>query len=132
MQSMELAYGLWLMEGNLLGCELRENTASNLGGGLFSGGDISLQNCLICENLPDWISGDWTDGTGNDFPVHCPNDCLGDFDSDYDVNVVDLLGLIGDWGACEIGYPCPGDFNDDGYVDVTDLLMVVGKWGPCE
>ena len=123
--------GLWLGTGSLLGCQLRENVATNLGGGLYSDVEVSLQNCLICDNLPDWIAGQWIDNTGNDFPVFCPNDCVGDFDSDNYVNVIDLLGLIGDWGACEIGSPCPGDFNSDGSVDVTDLLVVIGNWGPC-
>ncbi len=126
--------GLYLEEGSILRSELRGNIASVAGGGLYSASPtgIYLQDSLICENEPDWIEGAWVDGTGNDFPVNCPTDCPGDYDSDGDVNVVDLLGVIGDWGPCNPGAPCPSDFDGDGVVGVTDVLAVIGNWGPCE
>ena len=110
------------------------NVAGNSGGGLYSASAIGilLEGSLICENEPDWIEGEWIDGTGNDFPVYCPTDCPGDFDSDGFVNVIDVLGLIGDWGSCPPQSPCPGDFNDDDSVNVSDLLVVIDNWGPCE
>jgi hypothetical protein len=57
------------------------------------------------------------------------NDCPADINSDTQVNVTDLLAVIGGWGACPP--PCPPDTNDDGQVNVTDLLAVIGSWGPC-
>ncbi|MHC4421013.1 MAG: right-handed parallel beta-helix repeat-containing protein [Planctomycetota bacterium] len=54
--------------------------------------------------------------------------CPWDLDSDGNVNVVDLLIVIANWGPCE---DCPADFNDDGFVNVLDLLALIGNWGPC-
>ena len=45
-----------------------------------------------------------------------------------DVNVEDLLAVIGQWGT--ESPEC--DFDGSGIVDVNDLLMVVGGWGECE
>ena len=55
--------------------------------------------------------------------------CLGDINFDSEVDVSDLLILIGDWGICS---DCISDLNFDGIVDVTDLLIIVGNWGPCQ
>ena len=50
----------------------------------------------------------------------------GDVDADGDVDVDDLLGLIGTWGSCD---GCPADFDGDGDVDIDDLLVVLGQYG---
>ena len=54
----------------------------------------------------------------------------GDVDGDGIVNVVDLLIMLGNWGACPAPCPpnCPGDVNADCLVDVQDLLIVLGNW----
>lgn len=52
----------------------------------------------------------------------------GDVDLDGQVNVTDLLKLLGAWGARAPGDP-PADFNNDGLVNVTDLLTLLGNWG---
>ena len=53
--------------------------------------------------------------------------CLGDFNDDGSVTVLDLLTLIAAWG--------PGngeeDLNGDGNVNVLDLLLLIGAWGEC-
>jgi hypothetical protein len=54
--------------------------------------------------------------------------CPWDISDDGTVNVVDLLQLIGSWGACE---DCTADFNDDGLVNVEDLLALIANFGPC-
>ncbi len=56
------------------------------------------------------------------------NDCPADINNDGQVNVTDLLAVIGAWGACT---GCSADINNDGQVNVTDLLAVIGAWGPC-
>ena len=57
------------------------------------------------------------------------SDCVADIDGDDEVNVADLLILIGAWGPCP---GCDADLDDDGEVNVADLLILIGAWGPCE
>jgi hypothetical protein len=54
----------------------------------------------------------------------CPRDLSGN----GNVDVVDLLMIIGSWGPCA---GCPADFNDDGLVNVVDLLALIANFGPC-
>jgi hypothetical protein len=61
-------------------------------------------------------------------PLPPTNDCPADTNTDGNVNVTDLLAVIGAWGTCA---GCPADTNNDGQVNVTDLLAVIGAWGPC-
>ncbi len=53
----------------------------------------------------------------------CPWDC-GVVDGEVDV--LDFLALLADWGM--IGSAC--DFNGNG-VDVVDFLKLLSAWGPC-
>jgi hypothetical protein len=53
--------------------------------------------------------------------------CTGDVNNDSNVDVTDLLEVVGAWG--ESGGPA--DVNGDGIVNVADILEVVGAWGPC-
>jgi len=55
--------------------------------------------------------------------------CPGDFDATGDVNVDDLLILLGEFSSCTSN--CQADMNGDGIVDVNDMLMLLGAWGPC-
>ena len=52
----------------------------------------------------------------------CPWDCS---DGDGNVNIVDFLTLLFQWGA-----PGTCDF-DGGGVGITDMLALLGNWGPC-
>ena len=69
--------------------------------------------------------------TGVAFPAASP--CVADLDSDGDVDVDDLLLLLGAWGTCSGPCPpsCVGDINLDCVVDVDDLLALIAAWGPC-
>lgn len=54
--------------------------------------------------------------------------CPEDLNDDTQVNVTDLLTLLGAWGSN------PGhvaDINGDTNVNVTDLLALLAAWGPC-
>ena len=83
------------------------------------------------------MSGDgrWLAGWGNDgspstvsWFVELPGapSCLADLDASGDVEVNDVLILIGAWGGSG------GDVNGDGTTDTVDLLALLGAWGPCE
>ena len=54
--------------------------------------------------------------------------CPADIDGSGNVNINDLLMVIGNWGATG---PNPADITGDGVVDVNDLLAVIGDWGAC-
>ncbi len=55
----------------------------------------------------------------------------GDVNADGHVDVVDLLDLVGAFGASsgDPAYDLSCDFDTDGTVDVIDLLTMIGNWG---
>ncbi|MHC4218928.1 MAG: DNRLRE domain-containing protein [Planctomycetota bacterium] len=57
-------------------------------------------------------------------PPPCPWDCA--LPSDGEVNVVDFLALLAQWG--QVGVSC--DF-DGGGVSITEFLAMLANWGPC-
>lgn len=57
-------------------------------------------------------------------------DCPADLNDDRTVDVLDLLLMLGNWGACGDA-PCLNDLTLDRVVDVQDLLALLGTWGPC-
>ena len=56
------------------------------------------------------------------------NPCPSDLDGSGEVDVKDLLILLGAWGPNK-GHPA--DLDGSGEVDVKDLLILLGAWGPC-
>lgn len=58
----------------------------------------------------------------------CPQ--FADLNGDEQVDVFDLLELLGQWGPCPQGTPCPADLTNSGGVDVHDLLFLLNHWGP--
>jgi hypothetical protein len=75
-------------------------------------------------------------GIAFDCNRNCVDDiteCLADIDGNGQVDVTDLLSIIGMWGQTwEPGdVPLPGDINWDHVVDVTDLLDLIIIWGDC-
>jgi len=48
-----------------------------------------------------------------------------DITGDGMVNSLDLIALLGSWGACP---GCPADLNGDGFVDSIDLAMLLLCW----
>jgi len=60
--------------------------------------------------------------------ITCGTTCLGDLDGNGEVNVADLLSIIGAWGTDD---PI-ADLDGNGIVAVGDLLIAIGQWGSCE
>jgi hypothetical protein len=55
--------------------------------------------------------------------------CVGDITADGQINIVDLLAVISNWGQTGTN---PADVNGDGIVNIADLLAVIAGWGPCD
>lgn len=64
-----------------------------------------------------------------------PACCPADLDGSGDVNVKDLLILLGAWGPCpncgDCGAQCVADIDCDCDVGVKDENILLGAWGPC-
>ncbi len=53
-----------------------------------------------------------------------------DVNGDGTVDVLDLIAVIGAWGACpDFPQLCPADIDGNGAVDTTDLVEVLVSWG---
>lgn len=57
--------------------------------------------------------------------------CMGDFDSDGDVDGIDWSVFRADFGRldCATGPACEGDFNQDGIVDLEDFRVFAASYG---
>lgn len=55
-------------------------------------------------------------------------ECGADLDFDFEVDVLDLLVILDQWGICS---GCSADFNGDDGVDILDLLIILDQWGSC-
>ena len=84
-----------------------------------------------------WVEENESDSTAAwvsfalDFQAVSAPSCPADFDNSGDVDVKDLLFLLGAWGPCPKKGDCPADFDGCGDVGVKDLLFLLGAWGPC-
>ena len=54
--------------------------------------------------------------------------CPADLDGNGEVNTIDLLILLGNWGP---NPGSPADIDGNGVVNTIDLLILLGNWGPC-
>ncbi len=63
---------------------------------------------------------------GEDYDAKPP---LGDLDFDGDVDAVDLIKLLGQWGECFDCDQCSADLDDDCVVGTSDLIILLGNWG---
>lgn len=59
-----------------------------------------------------------------------PQVCPSDFNVDLEVDIQDLLALLGNWGDLENEHDA-GDTDGNGDVDVHDLMKCISQWGPC-
>ena len=71
------------------------------------------------------------DADGNGVPDCCQDDscrpCEADINLDGEVDITDLLIVIGEWGQTN----SDADIDNDGLVEVHDLLAILSNWGPC-
>ena len=118
---------------DLLNADLRNATLTHadFSGAHLIGADLT--------GVTGWNTVDWDEATYSDetvFPAGMDPDaygmeyvevaaCPADFNGDTQVNVLDLLSVIEQWG---IG---GADANGDGYTNVLDLLAVINDWGGC-
>jgi hypothetical protein len=86
----------------------------------------TLTTDLFCDGRVGLY--DYSNQTFDNFVLtELTSGCVEDIDCDGQVNVNDLLELLGAWGDTS----GRADINHDGIVDVTDLLAILGAWGPC-
>lgn len=110
-------------------CIIKGCSSNGNGGGVDTTALMPIKYSTICSNLPDQVTGNWSDIGGNLIGMSCDS-CPMDLNGDNMVNGADLGLMIGSWGACKSD-PCLGDLNGDGQVDGADLGMLIGSWGNC-
>ncbi len=54
--------------------------------------------------------------------------CPADVNGDGQIDINDLVMLIGAWGPCPVNVACPADINGDGFVNTVDLLRLIADW----
>jgi hypothetical protein len=112
-------------------CTIEDNEAGIEGGGIrhesTGSTELLITGTSFCDNLPDDLSGNWTDLGGNTF---C-NACIADLNGDETVDGQDLSVLLSGWGACPGTGRCIQDLNGDDVVDGRDLSVLLNDWGAC-
>jgi len=142
-------------------CELADGTAFDIDGdGVI---DVCQLDCNGNGAPDEWevLNGIADDCDGNIVPDECdwpnPGDCDGDgiingceddlnhdlipdecqcypdLDYDGDVDVIDLLEVLNQWGPTDHAgdFPPTADFDQSDEVDIFDFLMLLNHWGPC-
>jgi hypothetical protein len=112
----------------LNGCSFESNSAFINGGAIHSVlGGLAIADSDLCHNLPDHITGDWTDAGGNSMLDECDG-CSGDIGvADGVVDHGDIQSLVDAWGTDDDS----ADIDGDGAVGISDLLILLVSWGPC-
>jgi len=90
-------------------------------------GDYSQVNVDPTDGITMWAHHEWASGGWHTWVQGwTPEFASADVTLDGIVDVLDLLGVLADWGPCP---GCPTDITGDGVVDVLDLLEVLAQWG---
>jgi serine protease AprX len=75
----------------------------------------------------DVADGTSADINGNGVPDEC--ECLGDLDSDNDIDLADLAQLLSKYGTTSGAAYEDGDIDADGDVDLADLAQLLSDYG---
>ena len=95
------------------------------------GWSIAIHNDVVAVGaIGDDDNGN-NSGSAYLFDAGAPGMCPWDLDASGDIDVKDLLMLLGAWGPCPKKGACLADFDNSGDVGVKDLLFLLGAWGPC-
>ena len=84
-------------------CTFSYNNASKSGGmGNAEEGTSTITDSFFCSNIPNQVSGDYTDNGGNVISVFCPPRAtepklFGDSDGDGDVDLIDFAAFVENW-----------------------------------
>ena len=102
-----------------------------------SGSDVRVENSSFCGTTSSYWTGSVTDDGGNTMcqgpycmddqwnrglPCDCP-----DIESNYSVDILDLLAIIDRWGS----YSASADLTADSVVNIEDILVIIDNWGLC-
>ncbi len=128
-------------------CVFTNNTAGDddlwrLGGGIYNYyySDATITNNEVCGNLPDQITGPYTDGGSNYISTEChlgacciEDDCVVESQVDCILSGGMYMGEGTTCADTDCPSPCPGDIagpdgGPDGTVDVHDLLVLLSQW----
>jgi len=88
--------------------------------------DCEDTNATIYPNAPSTEEGIDNDCNGVVDPDEEVPGCLGDFNGDGNINVADLLILLGEYGCSSA---CITDLDGDGNVNTSDSLIFFGLFG---
>ena len=87
------------------------------------------------EDAKDIAGGKSVDRNENGVPDECDEcvTCFPDLNCDGRIDVLELLMILQNWGACAGSCPddCPEDLNLDGSVGIDDLLIFLAHHGVC-
>ncbi len=88
------------------------------------------------DGLPDLVTVNQDDGKSEGSVSVLLNNppsppCEGDFNGDGFVNILDMLDMLANWGACPAGSSCPWDLNGDDEINIVDFLGLFQVWGVC-
>jgi hypothetical protein len=112
--------------GGQIGVNSNVSALTVWNGDLIAGGSFTMAGGQTVNRIAAWVT-----------PV--PSGPA-DLNCDGTVDVLDLLILLDNWGACppvergatgkcgDVG-GCPADLNGDCAVDVLDLLILLDNWG---
>ena len=84
-------------------------------------------NANDSPDVCDIARGILSDFNANDIPDEC--DCLGDLDTDSDIDWDDLVQLLSHYGMSEGASYEDGDLDGDGDVDQADLALLLAMYG---